>query len=225
VSEYLRNWNFAFAKDDIATSIFQEFLVRLQENIYKDEMGDEVFHDFVILTSIPMRVTAKLVGEGTSSWFDNIATDTVETREDIVKESVREAVAALIQRFGTEMTLWRWGDLHVLTLQHPFGLKEPLDRIFNIGPFPYGGGATTLMSGEYSFNHPFGVTVGASFRYIVDLSKPDQARVVLPTGQSGQVFHKHYDDQTQLWLNGAYRTMRWNETGARTEHLILEPAQ
>jgi penicillin amidase len=225
VGEYLRNWNFDFGKDDIATSIFQEFLVRLQENIYKDEMGDEVFHDFVILANVPIRVTGKLMEEGTSEWFDNITTDTVETREDIVRESVREALAALSERFGAEMKLWRWGDLHVLRLRHPFGLQKPLDRIFNVGPFPYGGGSTALVSGEYSFNRPFEVTVGASFRYIVDLSKPGQARVILPTGQSGQALHKHYADQTPLWLHGAYHTMRWDDIAGRSEHLILEPAR
>lgn len=230
VFEYLRNWHFVFAKEDIATAIFQELFVKLLENIYKDEMGDELYHDFVILANVPIRVTTRLLDEGTSSWFDDVRTERVETRDDIIRRSLKEAIAALKQRFGNEMKMWRWGDLHTVTLKHPFslGFPEPLNRLFMIGPFPYGGGPTTLVSGNYSYNNPFEVTVGASFRQIVDFAKPDEVRSVLPTGQSGQVFHKHFNDQTQLWLNGAYRTVHLDSASATLEsweHLSLEPAR
>ncbi len=226
VSEYFRSWNFQFGEEDIATSIYQQFFVRLLENIYKDEMGEDLLHDFVTLVNIPIRVTTNLVEEETSSWFDDVTTTQVETRDDIIRKSMKEAVAALRQRFGEEAKRWRWGDMHTVTLQHPFGLQKPLDKIFNIGPFPYGGGSTSLISGEYSYNDPFKVNVGASMRQIVDLANPHQAYRVLPPGQSGQVLHKHYDDQVQLWLNGAYRTVASEQTagiGTNWERLILEP--
>ena len=88
------------------------------------------------------------------------------------------ALREKIRRRNEELAM---GKSPPLTLQHPFGLQKPLDKIFSIGPFPYGGGSTAMMSGEYSFNEallpaesgqPFGVTVGASFRHIVDMSKP-----------------------------------------------------
>ena len=63
VFEYLRNWNFVFAKEDIATTIFQELFVKLLENTYKDEMGDALYHDFVILANVPIRVTTRLLHE------------------------------------------------------------------------------------------------------------------------------------------------------------------
>ncbi|MCZ6775540.1 MAG: penicillin acylase family protein [Ignavibacteria bacterium] len=228
VFAYLRNWNFEFAKEEIANTIFQQVFVRLLENIYKDEMGSALFHDFVILANIPIRTTTKLVEEGTSPWFDDAGTDAVESRDDIIRRSLVEAVASLREHFGGEMKTWQWGDLHTVTLKHPFGLRKPLDKIFNIGPFPYGGGPTSLVSGEYSYNNPFAVTVGASFRTIVDLSKPHSIRSVLPSGQSGQAFHRHYEDQTQLWLNGAYRTLRSDSAYIAREqwdHLRLVPVQ
>lgn len=223
VMEYLRNWNFVFSPQDIATSIYQEFYVHFLRNVYADEMGDDLFHDFLILVNVPIRVTTKLVEEdSTSRWFDDIRTDSVETRDDMIRKSLREAVVALRTRFGIETKMWRWGDLHTVTLEHPFGLKKPLDRIFNIGPFPYGGASTALMSGEYELNEPFRAVIAASYRQIFDLGASGRISSVLPSGESGQVFHKHYSDQTDLWLNGGYRTTRWNEA-ARGEHLHLEP--
>ncbi len=58
------------------------------------------------------------------------------------------------------------------------------------------------------------------------MSKPEEARTILPSGQSGQVFNKHYDDQTALWLHGAYKTSRSDDaTAAKSkERLILNPA-
>ncbi len=227
--DYFHNWTFTFNKEDVATSIYQQFFTRLLENIYKDEMGDGLFHDFVVLVNIPVRVTQRLLEEETSTWFDDVSTtNTVETRDDIVRKSMKEAAEALRGRMGAEMKNWRWGELHTVTLQHPFGLRKPLDKIFNIGPFPYGGGATSLVSGEYSFNDPFAVTVGASLRQVTDMARPFESRRILPTGQSGQVLQKHYDDQSHFWLNGAYHTTTSviDQSGAaKWECLQLEPAR
>jgi len=40
----------------------------------------------------------------------------------------------------------------------------------------------------------------------VDLSDLSATKSVLPTGQSGNPLSTHYGDQTELWLNGQYRT-------------------
>jgi penicillin amidase len=222
--EYLRNWNFYFTRDDIATSIFQMFLVRLLENTYKDEMGEELFHDWLILVNVPIRVTTRLLQEGTSLWFDDRTTpDRIETRDDIIRKSLREAGEELQRRRGPDRKQWQWGELHTVTLNHPFGLRKPLDRIFNLGPYTIGGASTSLTSFEYSFNEPFAVTVGPSYRQIFDMANDQEVRAILPSGQSGQIFRRHYDDQTRLWLNGGYRVERRDGGGARHEALSLEP--
>jgi len=225
VREYLRNWNFQFTREDIATSIYQVFFMRLLRNIYLDEMGEELFHDFTTLVNVPMRVTQRLLQTGTSPWFDDIRTTERETMEDIVRRSAREAVQELADRFGSDTRTWRWGDLHSVTLQHPFGLQKPLDKLFSIGPFPYPGGSTTLMSGEYSITAPYDVTVGSSYRQIFDLADSSSYRSVLPSGQSGQVFHPHYEDQTSLWLYGGYRTVARGTKGADPNELRLQPIE
>ncbi|MBI5474946.1 MAG: penicillin acylase family protein [Ignavibacteriae bacterium] len=232
--EYLTSWNFVFSSDDIATAIYQQFLAHLVRNIYEDEMGEKLFHDYVMLVNVPLRVTLRLVQEDNSSWFDDIRTSEGETRDAIIVKSMKQAIVALRTQLGDETRHWQWGSLHTVTLQHPFGLQKPLDKVFSIGPYPYGGASTAMTSGEYSFNDifqptdvakPFGVTVGASFRRIVDMAKPGVARTILPSGQSGQVFSKHYHDQTPLWLNGAYKTVRADGNLQSAHRLTLQPAQ
>lgn len=223
VREYLKNWDCRFAANDIATSIYQEFLLHLIRNIFVDEMGEDLFHDFTMLVNVPLRVTTRLLKEGTSSWFDDVRTPGIETRRDICARSAREALGDLVARQGKDTRLWRWGTLHTVTLQHPFGLQPPLGKIFSIGPFPYPGGSTSLMSGEYSLTAPFAVTVGPSYRQIFSFDTPGTHLAILPSGQSGQVYHTHYDDQTPLWLYGAYRTVVRTPPQETWDRLRLSP--
>jgi penicillin amidase len=226
VYEYFHNWNFQFGRDDLATTIFHVFLERLIRNIFADEMGDDLLHDWMTLSNIPLRVTLRLLREENSAWFDDITTTRKETRDEILRKSLREALHELEQRCGTDTRNWRWGDLHSVELRHPFGNRKPLDRIFNLGPYPVSGGPTALVSCEYSLNEPFQVDVGPSFRQIFDMAGDGGIRSVITSGQSGQAFHRHYDDQTRLWLNGGYRVSTF--AGARQgdqEHLVLEPVQ
>lgn len=233
VMEYFKNWNFIFAKEDIATALYQQFLSRMMQHTFEDEMGRDLFHDYIVLVNVPLRVMMRLILEGNSLWFDDIRTPEIETRDDIIRKSMSEAIDALRKTLGDETKNWQWGNLHQLVLQHPFGLQKPLDRVFNIGPFPYGGGSTALISGEYSFTsvlhpnefeHPFRVTVGASFRHIVDMANANESRTTLPTGQSGQVFSPHFDDQTAMYINGVYKTTLADGTGPARERLLLLPA-
>lgn len=223
---YLRNWDYRFAQTDIATTIFNEFVLHLLKNTYEDEMGDDVFHDFLFFGAIPYRVTAQLLASDTSAWFDDIRTKRLETKHDILRKSLEDALRDLGEQMGTEMKNWRWGTLHTVTFRHPFGSRKPLDKVFNIGPFSIGGGGTTINKSEYKFTSPFSVSVGASMRQIVDLAEPDEAYVVITSGESGQPLNRHYDDQTSLWLNGGYHQVTTSWDRIKRQHwnlLVLQP--
>jgi len=224
--DYLRNWDFRFAAGDITTTIFNEFYVKLLENTYMDEMGDSLFNSFTQFGAIPNRVTSALLASDSSLWFDDVRTPGRESRADILVKSLDDALDALTRKMGTVMKEWRWGNLHTVTFRHPFGSRSPLERIFNVGPFPVAGGLTTINKTEYADSDPYGVRVGASMRQVVDLAKPSEGYFVLTGGQSGQPLHEHYDDQAPLWLNGGYIRVStdWDEIrSAPWDRLTLEP--
>jgi len=204
---YFRNWDFIFKKEDVTTTIYNAFWVRLLRNIFADEMGEELFQKYIFISNIPNRTVPELLKHGNSTWFDNIRTPQVETRNDIIRKSLQDAVNELKHQLGSETKNWRWGTVHTVTFQHPFGRGGILDNVFNVGPFPVGGANTTVNNGEYSYRTPYRNTVGPSMRQIVNLADVDRSLIVITTGQSGQPFNKHYDDQVQLWLNGGYIQM------------------
>jgi len=208
---YLRSWNNRCGSDDIASSMVNTFFVRLVENIFMDEMGENLFYDFVYYPISPYRITEQLIKKEQSLWFDDVRTDTIETKSNIIRKSFLEALGELERRFGPEMKTWQWGKMHQVLYKHPFSVKKPLDRIFNVGPFPAGGSGQTINKGAFQLTDPYFVFAGPSMRQIVDLAEPAAARMVNNLGQSGQPLHPHYSDQTSLWLNGGYKTttMDW----------------
>jgi penicillin amidase len=224
--EYLRNWHFRFERDDVASTIVSVTFNHFLKNVFLDEMGDSLFRQFVTFSAIPYRVTSQLLASENSSWFDDVATHVVETKHQILRKSLDDAVNELESTLGTDTRLWRWGTLHTVTFAHPFGSRKPLDRVFNIGPFPAGGSGTTINKAELRLHSPYRVAVGPSMRHIIDLGDHSSFLSVITSGQSGQALHTHYSDQTLLWLNGGYHTLVYNwETISQTtwDRLILEP--
>ena len=215
-------------KDDVPTTLFESFFNHLIRNIYHDEMGDDLYRQYIALANMPYRVTMSLLQDTTTTWFDNVTTPEVETRDDIIRVSIKDALNELEATLGGEIKEWRWGRLHTLTLKHPFGNNTVLQSIFNIGPFECGGSGTTVNNGEYSFNNPYGMTLGPSTRQIVDFSNINNALSVLPSGQSGQPMHPQYADQTPLWKNGQYHRMPLDENAVASQSkniLYLTPIE
>jgi penicillin amidase len=57
---------------------------------------------------------------------------------------------------------------------------------------------------------------------LIDFSDPENAISVNPTGQSGNVMSRHYDDQCELFNNGQFRKQMMNrEEIERTSHRRL----
>jgi penicillin amidase len=226
--DYLRNWDFRFATNDVATTIFNEFYVRLLGGIYLDEMGPGLFRRFLEFGAVPNRATSKLLASDSSLWFDDAATPARESRDDVIMNAFSGALDTLSRRLGPVMKEWRWGNVHTVTFRHPFGSRPPLGRVFDVGPFEAAGGGTTVLKTEYKTSSPYEVYVGPSMRQVIDLGKPLEGFFVLTGGQSGQAFHEHYEDQTPLWLNGGYIrvTMDASEIAASPwNRLTLEPAR
>lgn len=77
----------------------------------------------------------------------------------------------------------------------------------NMGPFAMTGSDNTVNAINYQADLPYASSWGPSERFIIDLSDFDNSRIVIPTGQSGNSFSRHYRDQAELFNTGQYRTV------------------
>jgi len=204
---YFRTWNFEMTKNDVATTLFEDFFVKVIHNTFDDEFGPQLIGLYDTLASVPMTVMTELLQRDSSAWFDNITTPRVETKNEIIRTSLEDAVNDLKGLLGGELKEWQWGRLHKIEFRHIFSANSLLRPIFDIGPFAVGGSHSTIWKGDFSLNQPYANTVGPSTRQIFDLADMNNTRAVTPPGESGQVFYGHYSDQVQLWLLGEYRRM------------------
>jgi penicillin G amidase len=226
VMNLLSQWNLRMPASSVPAAIFNATFVRLLRETFADEMGSDLYARYVTLSNIPIRVLPRLLSDTATTWFDDVRTPTIETKDDILRKSVMLALLDLSRRCGPDMDSWEWGTVHTLTFRHPLGEVKPFDRLFNVGPLKLGGNVTTVNNGEYSLTRPFDANVGASMRMIVDLASPDTCRIVLPTGQSGQPLSPHYADQCVLWQTGGYVQLVSSPSSIRAsswEHLVLSP--
>jgi len=168
-----------------------------------------------------------IVDDRQSRWFDDIATiEKRETRDDIYILAARDAAEMVQAQFGRGSGR-AWDRVHAITFEHPLGQGSWWRSwLFSRGPVPITGDGTTVMRVSWSRSRPFRGWELPSWRQVLDVGEWDQARVVLPTGQSGHLMSSHYFDQNELWRTGQYRTQPFTRTAvqaAQAHRLLLVP--
>jgi penicillin amidase len=218
--EKFKYWNGEMLHNEPVGAIYNVFFVYLVKNIYHDELGDDVFTDFLAIGSFPYNSTLKLLKENNEEsevWFDNINTPVKETKNDIIRKSFGEALEYLKKRFNSDdVNTWRWGEIHKLKFMHILGSVSALDPTFNIGPYEIGGDQTTVNNSEYNFDNAykegrFDDILGPSMRMITDMADVKHSLSVNSTGQSGQPIHPNYQDQTRMWIYGEFKRLVMDE--------------
>jgi penicillin amidase len=188
-------------------SVFEMFLCRFSENLLLDELGENLYQDFLDSGLLRDYTIDNALSAKNSLWSDDVKTSAItETFSDIVQMSFRDTLATLREQYGKNPDKWKWGNIHQLTLTHPLGSVKLLDRLFrfNRGPHPVGGSSHTVCPYSYPDSAPFDVTWGASHRHVYSLADWDKSLTVIPTGVSGIPASKHYCDQTSLYVENRY---------------------
>ncbi|MCI0450353.1 MAG: penicillin acylase family protein [Chlorobi bacterium] len=215
--ERFNGWNGEMKANESIGSVYNAFLTYLIKNIFEDELGAEVFNNFLIIQNIPYRSLELILRKNDNPWFDKNNTQNFETRDEIIRLSLQQAIEFLKTKFvNQDINKWNWGELHKVKFIHPFGRIEAMDKTFNIGPFDIGGDQTTVNNSEYHFDDvlkdgSFPNIVGPTMRMIVNLADIEHPLTMNSTGQSGQPLHENYSDQSRMWLYGEYKDNTMNE--------------
>ncbi len=134
---------------------------------------------------------------------------------------------ALEEQFGKEIQNWTWDKAITVTHKHAFDKVASLKSFFNVGPFVTNGSNEVLNNQVFDINKSgiYEVKAGPSTRRIIDFSDVENSVAILPTGQSGNVFSKHYKDQAQKYLDGEFIKMMLNEKEIKTskDKLVITP--
>ncbi len=143
-----------------------------------------------------------------------------------IADALADALHTLEERLGPEPGSWEWGALRPLTFRHPFGERRPLHRVFELGPFPWGGDTNTVSFATTDLTDPScNPAASASARALFDVGNWDACRFSLPGGQSGNPLCRHYDDLLSHWQAGTGVAIAWSQVAvAEASAAVLELA-
>lgn len=223
---FMLGWDLQTDMDSPQAALFEAFWAKLVENLWADDLGYLPAGGSYLAWA-----TQRLLELPGHPTWDNQATPGVETRDDILIQSIQDAIDLLTEQQGTDWKAWRWGALHTATFVSPplgqsgIGLVEAL---VNAGPVPTSGSWDTLNRTNWNVDAPFTVQGSiSSMRMILDFSDLDDSRTILTTGQSGHPFSANYRDMVDPWRLMGNQPMRFSpdsvEAGARTR-LELRPS-
>ena len=211
--DLLQLWDGSNTTDLVVPTIYNKWIYLYLKNTFEDEMGTKLFTQF-LATHLSKRVIAEQIEKDSSIWWDNITTkNKKETKKEILSKSLVEAVAFLEKQLGSDIKDWNWGKVHTLEHEHPLGKVAALKNYFNIGPFPINGAREVINNRGFDYTETgfYKVNAGPSTRRIIDFSDIENSISILPTGQSGNPFSKHYKDQAEMYNKGEFRKMKLNE--------------
>ena len=225
----LAAWDGSHTPAQIAPTLFYQFLHDLAHEAMADELGEAAWSNLRRTRALD-HALPRLLADAASPWWDRRDTaDRRETRADAVRVAWRSALAHLKGLYGDDPMAWTWGRAHTITHAHPLGQQKPLDKVFNVGPWPAPGGRETPNNLAQPFAPaPWGVTYGPSTRRVLDFGDIAAATGSNPVGQSGVWGDPHYRDQAEPWLRGEARPMHLAESdvAAHTRSTLrLTPAR
>ena len=221
----LQAWHGDFKLNKVAPTIYTKFKYLFLKNIFRDELGKEGFEKFMDTHIVKHQYNKQILG-GFSVWNDDITTKQIEDKKQIITKSFKEAISQLENQLGEMINEWTWNKVHIVEHSHPIGDKvEALHDFFNVGPFSINGTNEVLNNQIFHLNS-FGiykVTGGPSTRRIVDFSDVENnSFAIIPTGQSGNPFSKHYKDLADKFVQGGFYKMLLNkDTIQQSEDKLL----
>jgi penicillin amidase len=211
----LESWDGVIAIDSPAAAAFEFFVAEIVQRVAKckapraaEWTAGKGFTPLVAETALFARRMGHLVRltrERPAGWF-------ARPWEAEMADAMATAIATLRERYGADPAGWAWGRIRPLTLRHAVGEQAPMDRIFNLGPFAWGGDTNTIGQTATDLYDPTtSPSVIASMRLVIEVGNWEEARYVLPGGQSGNPLSPHYGDQLGLWQEGKAVQIAWSQ--------------
>ena len=213
--DLLANWNGEMNEHLPEPLIYAAWLRALHKRLIVDELGP--LHE-AFTHAEPLfieRVFRDVAGAGI--WCDVVQSRKVESCATMSRLALDDALAELVETYGSEITALRWGEAHQATHDHPVLGDVPILKWFVNIRQSTTGGDHTLQRGKTSGTgpNPYLNVHAGGYRGVYDFADPDSSVFIISTGQSGHPLSRHYDNLGELWRRGEYVPMTLDETLAR----------
>ena len=192
----LQSWNGLMNADSVGAAFVNEFRNHLAETVFAKVVAactvyDPEFRYAWREMETPLRQLLIERPQGL------LAAQYHDDWQQMIVDVLRRTGHALHEEHPeADLAQLTWGQIHVTTIQHPFGKVFPqLGKLLDIPPFASDGCASVCV-------RVMDTVHGASERLVLSPSHPEDAIFQMPGGQSGHFLSEHYLDQQPFWQRG-----------------------
>lgn len=219
--QLLAGWDKQADMDSAPAALFMIIWQNLIDNTFQDDLPVN-YH--IGVESRAKEIIRLLLDDPGNSWWDDVQTEDIESRDEILRLTFEESYRQLVNAQGKDLSGWNWGSLHTITFQNQFMNSFPIiKKAFNQGPFPASGGNEIINATGWNPADPFAIDWLPSMRMVIDLNDLSNSISIHTTGQSGHAYHPHYIDMADLWRRFYYHPMLWtiDQVRAQSEFLLI----
>jgi penicillin amidase len=205
-AEIMRSWDGRLTTDSAAATITLKSERKLRELLLGPYSNDYLWQSSAVAWEGLLNQRPKYWLPAGFHNYDELLTAAVE--QVVSADDAPRALAG-----------WERGRAFPLELQHPVFGRIPIVRWFS-GP------GVVKQSGDSWTVKQVGRSFGPSERMTVDFANLDQSTLNIVTGQSGQLFSRHYMDQWKAWYEGQTFILPFSREAvdkAATDTLELKP--
>jgi penicillin amidase len=206
------NWEGTHKLNQTSPTLYYKWLYHTLRLAMEDELGKEGFETY-LQTFIMIGSTAHFLEQEENKWWDKKNTPTKETKAQVIAEALTLSLDELSKQLGDDTDDWEWEKAITIEHPHPLGAQKPLDKLFNVRTAAVEANEEAVNKLAFDLNGTgnYKVTSGPAMRILLDFENVEKSVSVLPTGNSGNRFSKHYADQKELFVKGKYRPQLMNK--------------
>ena len=187
----LSDWDHLMTADSAGAAAWALFQREFHRELLTEELGED---GAALYLSVAGSGRNALSGDHTEYLPDPAAT---------VDAALHGACLVLAEELGPDPTIWTWGELHPLRLEHPFARGGGLLGKWNMEALPWPGNGNTVAAAGHTWRRdemPVGGMV--SMRMVMPLGDLGASTLVHPGGQSGQPRHPLYASHYGAFVAG-----------------------
>ena len=212
------DWNRSCTTDSIGCAAYITSETAIERAIFDDELGS-LARDYVGST-MAWQALIDVLKKPDSAWWTDTKDASVSADPATVVSTAIDATAAQLRAAFGDPANWTWGKVHTVQFKEStLGSSPIFGWYFNSAPQPVAGADGAIDNTYYKISaaYPdpadpaskavgiadlYDVSNGPSYRFTIDMSDLDGARIVITTGQSGNPFDTHYGDMVPTWIAG-----------------------
>ena len=215
LQKYLIGWDGSMDRNFVAPTIYSEFRYRLNKEIISGLLDSDKADKMLNAGGRGAPGHLRTLSARFISFIDRNNTEYLpngyENWTSLFEEIFIESSDYLINKYGNDMDLWKWENVHKTYPVHILSNLFPeLSDQLNPPKFSVSGDGDTPHNAGYSNVSRFDVVATSVARYMFDIADWNNSRWIVPLGSSGHPGSKNYADQGYLWKDDKVIKMQYS---------------